>query len=33
MNKTPEQINAIIAELERLYPDGPALCSLEYNKD
>ena len=33
MNKTPEQINAIIAELERLYPDGPDLCSLEYNKD
>ena len=33
MAKTPEQINAIIAELERLYPEGPDLCSLEYNKD
>ena len=33
MPKTPEQINAIIAELERLYPEGPDLCSLEYNKD
>lgn len=33
MNKTPEQIDAIIAELERLYPEGPDLCSLEYNKD
>ena len=33
MSKTPEQINAIIAELERLYPEGPDLCSLAYNKD
>ena len=33
MSKTPEQINAIIAELERLYPAGDDLCSLEYNKD
>ena len=33
MPKTPEHINAIIAELERLYPEGPDLCSLEYNKD
>mgnify|MGYP003302503269 CR=1 FL=1 len=33
MSKTPEHINAIIAELERLYPEGPDLCSLEYNKD
>lgn len=29
--KNPVEINAIIAELERLYPD--ALCSLEYKKD
>ena len=29
--KTPAQVNAIIAELERLYP--AALCSLEYEKD
>ena len=33
MPKSPEHINAIIAELERLYPEGPDLCSLEYNKD
>ena len=29
--KNPVEVNAIIAELERLYPD--ALCSLEYKKD
>lgn len=29
--KNPVEINAIIAELERLYPD--ALCSLEYKND
>ncbi len=29
--KNPAEVNAIIAELERLYPD--ALCSLEYKKD
>ena len=29
--KNPLEVNAIIAELERLYPD--ALCSLEYKKD
>ena len=33
MRKPQEDILAIIAELERLYPDGPDLCSLEYNKD
>ena len=29
--KNPAEVTAIIAELERLYPD--ALCSLEYKKD
>ena len=29
--KSPHQIEAIIAELKRLYPDG--ICSLEYEKD
>ena len=29
--KSPDQIQAIIAELKRLYPDG--ICSLEYEKD
>ena len=29
--KNPAEVNAIIAELERLYPD--ALCSLQYKKD
>ena len=29
--KNPAEVNAIIAELERLYPD--AICSLEYKKD
>ena len=29
--KNPVEVNAIITELERLYPD--ALCSLEYKKD
>ena len=29
--KSPDQIEAIIAELKRLYPDG--ICSLEYEKD
>ena len=29
--KNPAEVNCIIAELERLYPD--ALCSLEYKKD
>ena len=29
--KNPVEVNAIIAELEHLYPD--ALCSLEYKKD
>lgn len=29
--KNPVEVNAIIAELERLYPD--ALCSLKYKKD
>ena len=33
MRKPQEDILAIIAELERLYPDGDDLCSLEYNKD
>ena len=33
MPKAPKQIDAIIAELERLYPAGEDLCSLEYNKD
>ena len=28
--KNPVEVNAIIAELERLYPD--ALCSLEYKR-
>ena len=31
MNKTPEDIRAIVEELEALYPDG--ICSLEYKKD
>ena len=31
MNKTPEDIRAIVEELKRLYPDG--ICSLEYRKD
>ena len=29
--KNPAEVNAIIQELERLYPD--ALCSLQYKKD
>lgn len=29
--KSPDQVQAIIAELKRLYPDG--ICSLEYEKD
>ena len=29
--KSPDQIEAIIVELKRLYPDG--ICSLEYEKD
>ena len=29
--KSPAEVNAIIAELERLYPS--ALCSLDYKKD
>lgn len=29
--KSPDQIQAIIEELKRLYPDG--ICSLEYDKD
>ncbi len=29
--KSPEQIQAIIEELKKLYPDG--ICSLEYEKD
>jgi len=33
MSKRTEDILAIVEELERLYPDGPDLCSLEYNKD
>ena len=31
MNKTPEDIRAIVEELKALYPDG--ICSLEYRKD
>lgn len=31
MNKTPEDIRAIVEELKALYPDG--ICSLEYQKD
>lgn len=31
MNKTPEDIRAIVEELKCLYPDG--ICSLEYRKD
>ena len=31
MNKTPEDIRAIVEELKVLYPDG--ICSLEYKKD
>ena len=31
MNKTPEDVRAIVEELKVLYPDG--LCSLEYKKD
>ena len=31
MNKTPEDIRAIVEELKVLYPDG--ICSLEYRKD
>lgn len=31
MNKTPEDIRAIVEELKILYPDG--ICSLEYQKD
>lgn len=31
MNKTPEDIRAIVEELKVLYPDG--ICSLEYQKD
>ena len=31
MNKTPEDIRAIVEELKILYPDG--ICSLEYRKD
>ena len=31
MNKTPEDIQAIVEELKVLYPDG--ICSLEYKKD
>lgn len=31
MNKTPEEIRAIVEELKVLYPDG--ICSLEYQKD
>ncbi len=31
MNKTPEEIRAIVEELKVLYPDG--ICSLEYKKD
>ena len=31
MNKTPEDIRAIVEELKALYPDG--ICSLEYKKD
>ena len=31
MNKTPEDIRAVVEELKVLYPDG--ICSLEYKKD
>lgn len=31
MNKSPEEIRAIVEELKTLYPDG--ICSLEYKKD
>lgn len=31
MNKTPEEIRAIVEDLKVLYPDG--ICSLEYQKD
>ena len=31
MNKTPEDIRAIVEELKALYPEG--ICSLEYQKD
>lgn len=31
MNKTPEEIRAIVEELKVLYPEG--ICSLEYKKD
>ena len=31
MNKTPEEIRAIVEELKVLYPGG--ICSLEYKKD
>lgn len=31
MNKTPQDIRAIVEELKALYPDG--ICSLEYKKD
>ena len=31
MNKTPEDIRAIVEELKVLYPEG--ICSLEYRKD
>lgn len=31
MNKTPEEVRAIVEELKALYPDG--ICSLEYQKD
>ena len=31
MNKTPEEVRAIVEELKVLYPDG--ICSLEYKKD
>ena len=31
MNKTPEDVRAIVEELKVLYPDG--ICSLDYDKD
>ena len=31
MNKTPEEVRAIVEELKVLYPEG--ICSLEYKKD
>ena len=31
MNKTPEDVRAIVEELKVLYPDG--ICSLDYKKD